>query len=100
MSDMNQSTQTGAGTTTTGTTTGHAGAEQAAYDVVATQDKWQRVWAELDPFRAKDDPSEPNESRRYALTMFPYPSGDLHMGHAEVMALHDVLARYWWQQGY
>ena len=32
--------------------------------------------------------------------MFPYPSGDLHMGHAEVMALHDVIARYWWQRGY
>ena len=32
--------------------------------------------------------------------MFPYPSGDLHMGHAEVTALHDVLARYWWQRGY
>ena len=32
--------------------------------------------------------------------MFPYPSGDLHMGHAEVTALHDVIARYWWQRGY
>jgi len=32
--------------------------------------------------------------------MFPYPSGDLHMGHAEVTALHDVIARFWWQQGY
>ena len=32
--------------------------------------------------------------------MFPYPSGDLHMGHAEVFALHDVIARYWFQQGY
>ena len=32
--------------------------------------------------------------------MFPYPSGDLHMGHAEVFALHDVMARYWWQRGY
>ena len=32
--------------------------------------------------------------------MFPYPSGDLHMGHAEVFALHDVVARYWWLRGY
>ena len=32
--------------------------------------------------------------------MFPYPSGDLHMGHAEVFALDDVIARYWLQQGY
>jgi leucyl-tRNA synthetase len=68
-----------------------------AYDVAATQDKWRAVWDELDPFTAADDGSR---ERRYALTMFPYPSGDLHMGHAEVMALHDVIARYWWQQGY
>jgi leucyl-tRNA synthetase len=67
------------------------------YDVVATQDKWRKVWEELDSFRAADDGSR---ERRYALTMFPYPSGDLHMGHAEVMALHDVIARYWWQRGY
>jgi leucyl-tRNA synthetase len=69
----------------------------ATYDVAATQDKWRVVWDELDPFRAADDGSR---ERRYALTMFPYPSGDLHMGHAEVMALHDVIARYWWQRGY
>ncbi len=67
------------------------------YDVDATQDKWRAVWDDLDPFRAADDGSR---ERRYALTMFPYPSGDLHMGHAEVMALHDVIARAWWQQGY
>jgi leucyl-tRNA synthetase len=71
--------------------------EQATYDVVATQDKWRPVWNGLDPFRAADDGKR---ERRYALTMFPYPSGDLHMGHAEVMALHDVIARYWWQRGY
>jgi leucyl-tRNA synthetase len=68
-----------------------------SYDVHATEAKWQRIWDELDPFRADDD--SPRE-KRYALTMFPYPSGDLHMGHAEVTALHDVVARYWWQQGY
>jgi leucyl-tRNA synthetase len=71
--------------------------ERSGYDVAATQEKWRPVWEKLDPFRALDDGSR---ERRYALTMFPYPSGDLHMGHAEVMALHDVLARYWWQQGY
>ena len=49
--------------------------------------------------RSAPDDDSPRE-KRYALTMFPYPSGDLHMGHAEVMALHDVIARYWWQQGY
>ncbi|MGZ4479275.1 MAG: leucine--tRNA ligase [Nocardioidaceae bacterium] len=74
-----------------------AGAEAATYDVVATQDKWRKVWDDLNPFEAADDGSR---ERRYALTMFPYPSGDLHMGHAEVMALHDVIARYWWQRGY
>jgi leucyl-tRNA synthetase len=71
--------------------------EQSTYDVDAVQEKWRAVWSELDPFRAADDGAA---ERRYALTMFPYPSGDLHMGHAEVMALHDVIARYWWQCGY
>ncbi len=77
-----------------------AAAEAATYDVVAAQDRWRKVWDDLNPFEAADDPGEGNERRRYALTMFPYPSGDLHMGHAEVMALHDVIARYWWQRGY
>ena len=67
------------------------------YDVHATEAKWLPVWEQLDPFRADDD--SPRE-KRYALTMFPYPSGDLHMGHAEVTALHDVVARHWWQRGY
>ncbi len=76
------------------------GSPGAGYDVVATQEKWRKVWEEMDPFRARDDASGPEETRRYALTMFPYPSGDLHMGHAEVFALHDVIARYWWQRGF
>ena len=70
---------------------------RATYDVHAVEARWLPVWAELDPFRADDDSPRP---KRYALTMFPYPSGDLHMGHAEVTALHDVVARYWWQRGY
>ncbi len=75
----------------------HHGNEPAAYDVHSVEEKWQRVWDELDQFRADDD--SPRE-KKYALTMFPYPSGDLHMGHAEVTALHDVVARFWWQKGY
>jgi leucyl-tRNA synthetase len=71
--------------------------EAATYDVAAVEAKWLPVWEKLQPFRADDD--SPRE-KRYALTMFPYPSGDLHMGHAEVFSLHDVLARYWWQRGY
>ena len=69
----------------------------ATYDVHATEEKWQQVWEKLDPFRA--DADSPRE-KFYALTMFPYPSGDLHMGHAEVTALHDVIARYKRLQGY
>ncbi len=71
--------------------------EATTYDVRAVEEKWRPVWDELQPFRADDD--SPRE-KKYALTMFPYPSGDLHMGHAEVFALHDVVARYWWQRGY
>ena len=72
--------------------------EPATYDVHAVEQKWRQVWDGLDAFRAGSAPD--GAEKRYALTMFPYPSGDLHMGHAEVMALHDVIARYWWQRGH
>lgn len=68
------------------------------YDPRAVQDKWQARWEELDPFKA--DEEGPAEERRYALDMFPYPSGDLHMGHAEAFAIGDVVARYWFQRGF
>jgi leucyl-tRNA synthetase len=73
----------------------------ATYDIAAVEEKWYQVWEDQQPFRASDDVVRSGErEKRYALTMFPYPSGDLHMGHAEVFALHDVVARYWWQKGY
>lgn len=37
---------------------------------------------------------DPSEAEYYALTMFPYPSGDLHMGHAEIFTIHDALVRH------
>lgn len=74
------------------------------YDPRAVQDKWQARWAALDPFNADecDTPDSDGRApeRRYALDMFPYPSGDLHMGHAEAFAIGDVAPRYWFQQGF
>lgn len=69
------------------------------YDADAIQKKWLPIWDELAPFTASDHPSD-TRPRAYVLDMFSYPSGDLHMGHAEAFALGDVVARYRFQQGY
>src|SRR5689334_6785367 len=68
------------------------------YDWRAIQERWLPEWEKLDPFRAGQ--RGPDAERRYALDMFPYPSGDLHMGHAEAFAIGDVIARHWFQSGY
>lgn len=69
-----------------------------AFDVHAIQAKWQERWAELDPFRAGGE--EDTRPRKYVLAMFPYPSGDLHMGHAENYLYSDIVARFWRHRGY
>ncbi len=75
--------------------------EASSYDVHAVEAKWLPIWDQIDPFRADDEAVLAGKrEKRYALTMFPYPSGDLHMGHAEVFALHDVIARFWRFRGY
>jgi leucyl-tRNA synthetase len=68
------------------------------YDPRAVQEKWQQRWAEMDLFRASEDPGD-QRPRTYLLDMFPYPSGDLHMGHAEAYAIGDAVARYFFQRG-
>ncbi len=69
------------------------------YDPRAVQEKWQQRWAAMDVFRASDDPDD-GRPRTYVLDMFPYPSGDLHMGHAEAYALGDAMARYYTLRGH
>ncbi len=71
--------------------------EGPQYDPAVIQEHWLPVWDEIAPFRSGD----PDDQRppKYVLDMFPYPSGKIHMGHAEAYAIGDVLARYWVQRG-
>jgi leucyl-tRNA synthetase len=60
--------------------------------------KWQARWEEEGVYRAIDE--DDGRPRYYALDMFPYPSGDLHMGHAEAFGIGDTIPRYRWMHGY
>lgn len=73
-----------------------------AYDetpsVHAIQQKWQHYWAENGTFRTGG--GDDTRPRKYVLGMFPYPSGDMHMGHAENYAYVDMVARFWRHRGH
>jgi leucyl-tRNA synthetase len=68
------------------------------YDFERIEEKWLPRW-ESD--RAWAAPRVPTRGKRYVLEMYPYPSGDMHMGHVENFAgIGDTIARYWRMQGF
>ncbi|HVA61422.1 MAG TPA: leucine--tRNA ligase [Mycobacteriales bacterium] len=68
------------------------------YDPHALVDRWLPVWDDLRLYETAG-PEDPRP-RRYVLDMFPYPSGDLHMGHAEAFSIGDAVARFARMRGY
>ena len=67
------------------------------YDPQAIEKKWRERW---DADRLHEVTEDPGKTKYYALTMFPYPSGDLHIGHWYAMAPSDVRARFKRMQGF
>jgi leucyl-tRNA synthetase len=70
----------------------------AEYDFKTIEDHWSREWVARELWAAPEFPDP--ERKRYVVTMFPYPSGDLHMGHVEIFSIHDAIARFMRMRGF
>ncbi len=67
------------------------------YDPHAIEEKWQKVWEDDGLYHVTEDP---DKQKYYVLEMFPYPSGDIHMGHVRNYTIGDVLARFLTMRGH
>ena len=62
-----------------------------SYDFASIEPKWQARWADDGVFKVEPDPSRP---KFYNVCMYPYPSGDMHMGHIRNYTYGDLITRY------
>ena len=70
----------------------------SVYDFKKIEDKWQKIWSDNNQY--KTDTADSSKPSYYTLEMFPYPSGNIHMGHVRNYSIGDVVARFKKMEGY